>query len=125
MVNLRDILSEASDLRLGVPCLLVDETPGQGGSHTAFKIVFEDSVKWAARVGHDSNNWKNGLRAVKTFLCLKQQCTAIKASTLLFSSKHPVLYSERVSGAPLAIWNLQIPQIQREVFLDDMADFLL
>ncbi|KAJ5228420.1 hypothetical protein N7489_009128 [Penicillium chrysogenum] len=125
MVALLDILSEASYLRLGVPCSFVDESPRQGGSHTVFKIVFEDSVEWAARVGHDPNNWENELRAVKTFQCLKQQCTAIRAPTLLYSSKHPVLYSEWVNGAPLAIWNLQVPQVQREALLDDMADFLL
>ncbi|KAJ5185438.1 hypothetical protein N7491_006694 [Penicillium cf. griseofulvum] len=125
MVDPSDILLEASHLRLGIPCSFVDKTPHHGGSHTVFKIVFADSVEWAARVGHDSNNWQNELRAVKTFQCLKQQCTAIKAPLLLPGINYPVIYSEWVNGAPLAIWNLHIPRIQREALLHGMADFLL
>ncbi|KAJ5960908.1 uncharacterized protein N7479_008058 [Penicillium vulpinum] len=67
MAGSLDLLSEASCLRLGVPCSLADEYPCHGGSHRVFEVVFEDSVRWAARVHTDSNNWKNELRAVRQF----------------------------------------------------------
>jgi hypothetical protein len=62
---------------------------------------------------------------VNTFQSLKQQCAGIKAPLLLPGLTHPVTYSEWVNGPPLAIWNLRIPQIQREALLHDKADFLL
>lgn len=125
MASLPDVLSEASRLRLGIPCSLADETPHHGGSHSVFKIVFEDSVQWAARVGHDPNNWKNEVRAIQNLQHIKQQCPEIRAPNLFFKADHPVVYSEWVSGEPLAIWNLQIPLIKRQRLLDDLAEFLL
>jgi hypothetical protein len=38
------ILSEASRLRLGIPCTLTNESPCLGGLHRIFKIVFKDTV---------------------------------------------------------------------------------
>ncbi|CDM29876.1 unnamed protein product [Penicillium roqueforti FM164] len=35
----------------------------------------------------------------------------IKAPNLFVEAEHPVLYSEWVSGKPLAIWNFQIPLV--------------
>lgn len=87
--------------------------------------VFEDSVRWAARVNHDSNNWKDELRAIKNFQHIKQQCSEIKAPNLFFKVEHSVLYLEWVSGEPLAVWNFQIPLIKRQRLLNDLAGFLL
>lgn len=125
MATLPDLLSGASHLRLGVPCLLADEDPYHGGSHSVYKIVFEDSVQWAGRVGHDSSNWRNELRTIESFQRIKQQCPEIRAPNLFFKAEHPVLYSEWVSGEPLAIWNFQIPLNKRQRLLDDLAEFLL
>ncbi|KAF4211368.1 hypothetical protein CNMCM8980_004357 [Aspergillus fumigatiaffinis] len=119
------ILSEASRLRLGIPCTLADESPCLGGSHRIFKIVFEDAVPWAARVSDDSNNWKGELRAVRQFQHIKKQRPEIKAPELFVEEEHPVVYSEWVSGKPLAIWNSQIPLVKRQRLLDDLAEFLL
>lgn len=83
------MFSEASRLRLGVPCSLADGNSRHGGSHTVFNLVFEDSVRWAARVSHDSNNWKNELRAIKTFQHIKQQCPEIKAPNVFFEANTP------------------------------------
>lgn len=40
-----DLLSEASRLRLGVPCSLADKPPCHGGSHCVFEVVFKESVR--------------------------------------------------------------------------------
>lgn len=125
MTDSLDVLSEASRLRLGVPCSLADENPCHGGSHRVFKVVFEDSVRWAARVSHDSSNWKNELRAVRQFQHIKQQRPEIKAPNLFVKAEHPVLYSEWVIGKPLATWNFQIPLVKRQRLLNDLAEFLL
>ncbi|GAB1204333.1 hypothetical protein APSETT445_002985 [Aspergillus pseudonomiae] len=119
------LLSEARCLREGVRCSLADEDPCQGGSHKVFKVVFEDSVQWAARVCHDPNNWKYDLRAVKLFQHIKQSHPDIKAPGVFFKAEHPVLYSEWVSGEPLAVWNSQIHLNKRQRLLEDLAEFLL
>ncbi|RDW58926.1 uncharacterized protein DSM5745_11132 [Aspergillus mulundensis] len=120
------MLSEAaSRLRLGIPCVLADESPCLGGSHRIFKIVFEDSIQWAARVSDDSNNWRNELRAVRQFRHIKKHRPTIKAPDLFVEEEYPVVYSEWVSGKPLAIWNSQIPLLKRQRLLDDLAEFLL
>jgi hypothetical protein len=125
MTDSLDVLSEASRLRLGIRCSLADESPCLGGSHRVFKVVFEDSVLWAARVSDDPNNWKNELRAVRQFTHIKKQRPEIKAPDLFVEAEHPVLYSEWISGKPLAIWNSQIPLFKRQRLLDDLAEFLL
>ncbi|KAE8401048.1 hypothetical protein BDV37DRAFT_273937 [Aspergillus pseudonomiae] len=94
MVNPSSLLSEARCLREGVQCSLADEDPCQGGSHKVFKVVFEDSVQWAARVCHDPNNWKYELRAVKIFQHIKHSHPDIKAPGMFFKAEHPVLYSD-------------------------------
>ncbi|KAI2670335.1 hypothetical protein N7451_008905 [Penicillium sp. IBT 35674x] len=125
MTSLLELLSGASRLRLGVACSLADEDPCLGGSHLVFQIVFEDSVRWAARVSKDPDNWKSELRAVKQFQHIKKLRPEIKAPSLFIEEQHPVLYSEWVSGEPLATWNSQIPMFKRHRFLDDLAEFLL
>lgn len=105
--------------------LLLTKALAFGGSHRIFKIVFEDSVRWAARVSDNSNNWKNELRAVRQFQHIKKQHPEIKAPDLFVEEEHPVVYSEWVSGKPLAIWNSQIPLLKRQRLLDDLAEFLL
>lgn len=127
MADSLDILSAADRLRLrhGTPCTLANETPRQGGSHRVFKIIFKDSIQWAARIPHDPSNWKYELRAFKHFQHIKQQHPEIKAPTLFFEEEHPVLYSEWVSGTPLAIWNFQIPLNKWRSLLNDLAEFLL
>ncbi|KAE8150831.1 hypothetical protein BDV25DRAFT_129239 [Aspergillus avenaceus] len=107
------MLSEAaSRLRLGIPCVLADESPCFGGLHCIFKVVFEDSIQWAARVSDD-------------FQHIKQQCLKIKAPDLLVEEEYPVVYSEWVSGKPLAIWNSQIPLLKCQRLLDNLVEFLL
>ncbi|KNG85966.1 hypothetical protein ANOM_006109 [Aspergillus nomiae NRRL 13137] len=125
MANSSSLLFEARCLREVVRCSLADEDPCQGGSHKVFKIVFKDSVQWAARVCHDPDNWKYELRAVKMFQHIKQSHPDIKAPGVLFKAEHPVLYSEWVSGEPLAVWNSQIPLNKRQRLLEDLAEFLL
>ena len=125
MADPLDVLSGASRLRPGIPCSLADESPCVGGSHRVFKVFFEDSIQWAARVSNDLNNWKSELRAVRQFQYIKKQCIEIKASDLLFKAEYLILYSEWISGKPLAIWNSQIPLIKRQRLLDDLAEFLL
>ncbi|KGQ06864.1 hypothetical protein BBAD15_g7832 [Beauveria bassiana D1-5] len=125
MLSSLDILTEASRLRSGVPCSLADESPHSGHSHRVFKIVCEDSVIWAARTSQDVSSWKNELRAVKDFLHVKQHRPNIKAPDIYFRDDHPIIYSEWVGGAPLAVWNFLTPLIKRQRLLDDLADFLL
>ena len=90
-----------------------------------FKIFFEDSVQWAARVGRDSNNWKHEERAIENFQHIKQQFPGIRAPNLFSKAEHPVVYSEWVDGEPPASWNSQILLIKRQRLLDDLAEFLL
>lgn len=125
MTDSPDVLAKASRLRQGIPCSLADESPYLGGSHCVFKFVFEDSVRWAARVSSDPNNWKNELRAFRQFQHIKKHRPEIKAPELFVEAEHPVLYSEWISGKPLAIWNSQIPLLKRQRLLDDLAEFLL
>lgn len=125
LTSLPDIFSEASRLRLGVPCFLANESPRRGGSHRVFKLIFEDGVQWAARVCHDPSNWEYELHAIRTYQQLKRQRPELRAPEVYFTRKCPVLYSNWVSGEPLAIWNLQIPLAKRERLLDDLAEFLL
>ncbi|CAI7663133.1 unnamed protein product [Penicillium palitans] len=125
MADSLDLLSEASRLRLGVPCSLADKPPCHGGTHRVFEVVFEDSVRWAARVNDGPNNWRNELRAFEQFQHIKQQHAEIKAPNLFVEPEHPVLYSEWVSGQPLEIWNSEIPLVKRQRLLDDLAGFLL
>jgi aminoglycoside phosphotransferase (APT) family kinase protein len=125
MTDSLDIISKASQLRLGVPCTLSNETPWQGGSRRVFKLIFKDSVQWAARIPYEPNDWKYELHAIKQFQHIKEYRPEIKAPTLFFEEEHPVLYSEWVSGKPLEIWNLQIPSNKRQRLLYDLAEFLL
>ncbi|KAJ0423338.1 hypothetical protein BJY00DRAFT_279031 [Aspergillus carlsbadensis] len=76
-------------------------------------------------VSDDSNNWKNELRAVRQFHHIKKQRPMIKAPDRFVEEDHPVVYSEWVSGKPLAIWNSQIPLLKRQRLLSDLAEFLL
>lgn len=115
----------ASRLRLGIPCVLADECPCLGGSHRVFKIIFEDSVQWAARISNDPDDWKAKLRVVRQFQHIKKQRPKIKAPDLFVEEEYPVVYSEWVSGKPLAIWNSRIPLLKRQRLLDDLAEFLL
>ncbi|PLN79859.1 hypothetical protein BDW42DRAFT_186449 [Aspergillus taichungensis] len=95
MTNSLDMLCEAaSRLRLGIPCVLADENPCLGGSHRVFKIIFEDSVQWAARASDDSLNWENELRAVRQFRHIKKQRPKLKAPDLFVDKEYPVVYSE-------------------------------
>ena len=120
-----DILSEACFLRPGFQCSFADETPCHGCSHNVFKIIFEDSVQWAARVCYDPNNWPYELRAAEMFQHIKQHHPEIRAPNIFFKAEYPVLYSEWVTGKPLAIWNSRILLIKRQRFLDNLAEFLL
>lgn len=99
--RLSDILAEASRLRSGVPCSFADESSRSGRSHNVFKIIFQDSVQWAARVGQDADSWKLDLRAIKHFQHIKQHNPSIRAPTVFFRDDYPVLYLEWVSGEPL------------------------
>ena len=90
-----------------------------------FKLIFEDSVEWTARVCHDIDSWQHELRAANLFQHIKQQYPEIRAPNVFFTAEYPVLYSEWVGGKPLAIWNYQIPLAKRQRLLDDLAEFLL
>ncbi|KAJ6131133.1 hypothetical protein N7523_001593 [Penicillium sp. IBT 18751x] len=125
MTDLPRILSVASGLRQGTPCTFANEKTHQGGSHRVFKIIFSDSVQWAARVPHNLDDWRYEVRAIKQFQYIKKSCSELNAPDLLFEEDYPILYSQWVTGTPLTIWNLQIPLHQRQKFLDDFADFLL
>ncbi|RAQ70178.1 hypothetical protein COH20_001125 [Aspergillus flavus] len=123
--NTSSVLSEAFRLHQVVRCSLAEEDPCQGGSHKVLKVVFEDSVQWAARLCHDPNNWKYELRAVKMFQHIKQTHPDIRAPSVFFKAEHPVLYSEWVTGKSLKVWNSQIPLNKRQTLLKDLAEFLL
>ncbi|KAJ5923848.1 hypothetical protein N7466_008035 [Penicillium verhagenii] len=120
-----DVVTTASDLRMGVPCTLVDETPLQGGSHKVFRIIFQDSVQWAARTCTRAEDWEYDLRSTRILQHIKQCHPGIKAPEVFYKKDHPVLYSEWVSGNPLESWTLRIPLKKRHVFLTDFAEFLL
>lgn len=119
------LLAGASHLRTGTPCSLADEPLCRGRSHRVFKVVFEDSVQWAARICDDPGNWKSELRAVRQFQYIKRQCPNMKAPNLFVEEERPVLYSEWISGKPLAIWNNQVPLVKRQRILTGLAEFLL
>lgn len=90
-----------------------------------FKIIFNDSVQWAARVPNNLDDWRYEVHAFKQFQYIKKHCPELKAPDLLFEEDHPILYSEWVTGMPLTIWNLQIPLRRRQRFLNDFVEFLL
>ncbi|BAE59179.1 unnamed protein product [Aspergillus oryzae RIB40] len=94
MANTSSVLSEAFRLHQVVRCSLAEEDPCQGGSHKVLKVVFGDSVQWAARLCHDPNNWKYELRAVKMFQHIKQTHPDIRAPSVSFKAENPVLYSD-------------------------------
>ncbi|KAE8417870.1 hypothetical protein BDV36DRAFT_283340 [Aspergillus pseudocaelatus] len=110
---------------MGVQCSLADERPCQGGSHKIFKVISEDSVQWAVRSCDDFNTWRYELRAIGMFQYIKQQNPEMKAPNVFFEPEHPVLYSEWISGSPLATWNPQIPLKKCQTLLEDLAEFLL
>lgn len=120
-----DIISGARELRGGVPCRVAEERSFQGGSHRVFKLVFDDSVLWAARVCLRPEDWTYDLRAIRIFNHVKRLCPEIRAPNCYFKEECPVLYSEWVVGEPVAVWNLQIPSQRRHALLDDLAEFLL
>ncbi|KAL2361277.1 hypothetical protein RJZ56_005853 [Blastomyces dermatitidis] len=121
--GLTDILSGISRLRPGIQWSLPDSNPHRGGSHNVYKVLFQDSIQWAARVCHDPDDWESELRAMEKFTYFKRGCPEIKAPDIVFENR--VLYSEWLPGKPLAIWNSQIALAQRHRLLDDLADFLL
>ncbi|EEQ87076.2 uncharacterized protein BDCG_02196 [Blastomyces dermatitidis ER-3] len=121
--GLTDILSGISRLRPGIQWSLPDSNPHRGGSHDVYKVLFQDSIQWAARVCHDPDDWESELRAMEKFTYFKRGCPEIKAPDIVFENR--VLYSEWLPGKPLAIWNSQIALAQRHRLLDDLADFLL
>lgn len=125
MDHSQNILTGARELRMGLPCSLDENPPIEGGSHKVFKLVFEDSVQWAARVCNRADDWEYDLRAIKVFQHIKRHNPEIRAPDVFFKEKHPVLYAEWVDGEPLAIWNLDIPLPKRHLLLDDLAEFLL
>lgn len=125
MLNSPQTLEQASRLRNGVLCKYEDGCEYHGRSHSVYKIVFEDSIEWAARVGREPSNWVGELRAIKNFQHIKQHRPTIKAPALFFDENYPVLYSEWIHGEPLAIWNHDVALIQRQRLLGDLADFLL
>ncbi|OJD11018.1 hypothetical protein AJ78_08123 [Emergomyces pasteurianus Ep9510] len=118
-----DFLSGISRLRPGIQWSLPESTPRRGGSHDVYKVLFQDSTQWAARVCHDPDDWESDLRALEKFTYIKRKCPEIKAPDIFFEDY--VLYSEWLPGRPLAIWNSQIALAQRHRLLDDLADFLL
>jgi hypothetical protein len=120
-----DMLSEASRLRQGISCSFAQVAPRHGCSHTVYKIIFEDSIEWAARVCHDFDNWQYEIRALNNLQYMKQQRPELRSPNVFFREDHPILYSEWVRGEPLAIWNHGIHAIKRETLLDDLAEFLL
>lgn len=125
MANTSSVLSEAFRLHQVVRCSLAEEDPCQGVSHKVLKVVFGDSVQWAARLCHDPNNWKYELRAVKMFQHIKQTHPDIRPPSVSFKAENPVLYSEWVTGKSLKVWNSQIPLNKRQMLLEGLADFLL
>ena len=120
-----NLLAKASYFRPGFRCSLANEAPSHGCSHTVYKIIFEDSVQWAARVCHDPSDWPYELRATEMFQHVKQECPDIRAPNIHFEAECPILYSEWVGGKALATWNSQIPLVKRQRFLDDLAEFLV
>lgn len=120
-----DMLSEASRLGQGISCSIAQEDAHHGCSHTVYKIISENSIEWAARICHDSDNWQYEIRALKLLQYIKQQRPNLRTPNVFFRDDHPVLYSEWVRGEPLAIWNHGIPAIKRETLLDDFAEFVL
>lgn len=125
MVDSLEVLSHASLLRSGIRCSFANMSPCLGGSHRVFKIVFEDSVQWAARVSNDSSIWKNEVRAARQFQHIKKHCPGIKAPNLFVKEEIPVIFAEWIGGEPLAIWNHRIPSMSRQAIMDDLAEFLV
>lgn len=119
-----EVLVRATRLRRGIPCCTV-EAPRVGGSHSVFKVVFEDSVIWAARVNHDPTNWQMDLQAAKQFQYIKAKRPEIKAPAIYIDVDHRTLYTEWIDGETLSVWNFQIPVAKRHSFLNNLAEFLL
>lgn len=118
-----DILSGIARLRPGIQWSLPDRNPHRGGSHDVYKVLFQDSIQWAARVCRDPDVWEFELRALEKFAYVKRERPEMKAPDIFFENR--VMYSEWLPGKPLAIWNSQIALAQRHRLLDDLADFLL
>jgi len=49
----------------------------------------------------------------------------LRAPNVFFKEEHPILYSDWVTGVPLSSWNLRFPLEKRQIFVDDLAEFLL
>lgn len=125
MPSQSDILLHASQLRSGILCKFADEAPKSGGSHKVFKIIFEDSVQWAARTSEDDLLWKMEMRAMEHFQHLKREQPELNAPNVFFFEEFPVLYSEWVPGEPLSDWaSLTMSDTQRHNFLHELTKFL-
>lgn len=120
-----DILTGARDLREGLPCAFAEKRPIQGGSHRVFKLVFEDSVQWAARICERPGDWEYDVRAIRIFQHIKNRHPDLRSPSVFFKEDRPVLYSGWVEGEPLAVWNLDISLQKRQRLLNDLAEFLL
>ncbi|OAA80303.1 Protein kinase-like domain protein [Akanthomyces lecanii RCEF 1005] len=119
------IPANASRLRSGISCSFAREEPRAGGSHRVFKIIFEDSVVWAARENIDPELWETDLKGIKKLQYIRQQRPSLQAPDIFVVEEDHIMYLDWVKGKPLSVWNLQIPRSNRHQFLDGFADFLL
>lgn len=77
------------DLRPDVQCSLTGET----SCFTVFKIVYKDSVQWAARVCHDPNGLAVRLRSAKFFQHIKHVVSRVQTDprTGIVSGRTPII----------------------------------
>ncbi|KAJ6780909.1 hypothetical protein PWT90_03984 [Aphanocladium album] len=119
------VLAYASRLRSGITCAIANEEPRMGGSHRVYKLVFADSVVWAARENIDPNNWGLDLNATEKLRYIKEQRPNLRAPLTFVNKKDRVIYMEWLNGDVLFAWDHHISLANRCRFLDGLAEFLL
>lgn len=117
--------AHASRLRSGIPCRVADEEPRVGGSHRVYKLIFEDSVAWAARENIDVKSWRLDLKAIDKLRFIVAKRPGLRVPAVYLNLDDRIMYMEWVDGEPVRAWNHQISAPNRHRFLDGLAEFLL
>lgn len=115
------IIFQASRLRR-VPCTII-EPPLEGGSHTVYKITFDDSVEWVVRTNKVKGNSEIDTRAAKKLRYIRKIKPDIKVPEVYIDGG--IIFTEWMAGEPLRVWNFQIALARRHTFLDGLAEVLL
>lgn len=124
------ILQLCEIIRPGVAVATIKKI-GQGGSHSLYSVRFQSDTTWVARVC----DYMNAALEKRAITVLKH-LTALETSSLIpkvqgsnLEHNDPalscVVLLDFYEGKPLHIWNSELSSTSRNMFLNDLAEFLL